>query len=89
MELGRSPTPRTGSGHRGAPRSLGSFVAGYKAAVTTHINTLRDTRGTPIWQRGYYEHIIRTPQDWDSIAVYIATNPQQWQADRENPNAQR
>ncbi|MBR8837421.1 MAG: transposase [Stigonema ocellatum SAG 48.90 = DSM 106950] len=41
------------------PRSLGSLIAGFKMAVTKRINLLRDTPTVPIWQRNYYEHIIR------------------------------
>ena len=41
------------------PRSLGSFIAGFKMVVTKRINVLRHTPSVPIWQRNYYEHIIR------------------------------
>jgi REP element-mobilizing transposase RayT len=40
------------------PKSLGSFVAGFKSIVTERINILRSTPGMPVWQRNYYEHII-------------------------------
>jgi putative transposase len=39
---------------RQKPRSLGSFVGGFKGATTARINTLRGTAGTPVWQRNYY-----------------------------------
>ena len=41
---------------------------------------------SPIWQRNYYEHIIRTEQDFQNIWNYIATNPLKWQEDQLNPS---
>ena len=38
-----------------------------------------------LWQRNYYEHIIRNDTDLNSIREYIATNPLKWEFDRENP----
>lgn len=38
----------------------------FKSTATKHINLLRDTPGTPVWQRNYYEHIIR---DEESLQV--------------------
>jgi hypothetical protein len=42
------------------PRSLGSFVAGFKSAATTRINDHRDMPGVTVWQRNYHDRIIRT-----------------------------
>jgi putative transposase len=39
------------------PRSLASFIAGFKSATTKRINTVREAAGTPVWQRNYYDHI--------------------------------
>lgn len=66
------------------PRSLGSCVAGFKSAVTTRINQIRRTPGQLVWQRNYYEHILRGERDWDAIAAYILTNPNHWDLDNEN-----
>lgn len=38
-----------------------------------------------LWQRNYYEHIIRTETDLNKIREYIKTNPQMWDRDRNNP----
>ena len=38
-----------------------------------------------LWQRNYYEHIIRDENDMARIREYIANNPAQWDTDRENP----
>ena len=67
------------------PRSLGSFVAGFKSAATKRINAIRGTPGLPVWQRNYYEHVIRNEDDLDRVRRYIAENPLRWEEDPENP----
>ena len=57
------------------PKSLGSLVAGYKSKVTSRINALRNTLGETVWQRNYYEHIIRSEKELDDIRLYIQGNP--------------
>jgi len=59
--------------------SLGHIVQSFKAAVSRQV--YRDglvPRGTPVWQRNYYERIIRDQDEWDRIALYIAENPGRW-----------
>ncbi len=65
------------------PKSIGSFVAGFKSIVTKRINLLRSTPGMPVWQRNYYEHIIRDKDDLERIREYIRNNPIQWETDHE------
>ena len=77
--------------HRGAPlhrapRSLGSLIAGFKSTITKRINQDRGTPGAPVWQRNYYEHIIRDEESLNRIRQYIAGNPLRWHLDRENPH---
>ncbi len=69
------------------PGSLGAIIGQFKSLVTKRINALRGTPGAPVWQRNYYEHIIRTEQALDAIRRYIAVNPQRWHLDRYNPRA--
>ena len=71
---------------RRSPRSLGSFVAGFKSAATKRINEIRHTPGLPVWQRNYYEHVIRNEEELNAIQQYIADNPLRWADDRENPD---
>jgi putative transposase len=42
------------------------------------MNALRGTPGIPFWQRAYYDHVVRDPQDLDRIRRYIANNPATW-----------
>ncbi|PSB02986.1 transposase [Merismopedia glauca] len=67
------------------PQSLGSFVAGFKMSVTKRINAIRETPGIPVWQRNYYEHIIRHEKEWHILRQYIANNPQSWELDQLHP----
>jgi REP element-mobilizing transposase RayT len=64
---------------------LGQIVASFKSAVSRI--AYRDgllPGGTPIWQRGYYERIIRDNAEHDRIARYIADNARNWKGDRFN-----
>ena len=64
-------------------------MAGFKSSVTTRINRLRGTPGSPIWQRNYYDVIITTDREYDQIAEYIFTNPLNWLSDLEYPPSAR
>ncbi|MRR09433.1 hypothetical protein EG831_05025 [bacterium] len=79
---GRSPLPAP----RGpSPRSLGSFIAGFKSSVTMRINQHQNTPGHPVWQRNYYEHVVRNGRSYDTIKRYVLENPLHWGQDAENP----
>ena len=67
---------------RRAPRSLGSFIAGFKASATSR--AVRELNMTGIWQRNYYEHIIRNDRELNNVRWYIVNNPLNWQLDRDN-----
>ena len=69
------------------PGSLGAIIRAFKSIVTKRINTLRGTPGASVWQRNYYEHIIRTERALNMIRRYIVENPLRWHIDRYNPNA--
>ena len=71
--------------HGPKPKSLGALIAGFKSSVTTRINTLRGTPDTPVWQRNYYDHIIRNDRAYDAVEKYIQDNPIRWATDKENP----
>ena len=69
--------------------SLSEIVRGFKSFSARRINTLRHTEGIPVWQRNYYEHIIRNEPEMDRISRYIESNPLRWADDGENPNRVR
>ena len=86
-----SNTPKVGA-HCSAPlqrkpQTLGSLIAGFKSTCTKQINILRCTPGAPVWQRNYYDHIIRNESEWERIRQYIARNPALWDEDEDNPEA--
>lgn len=64
--------------------SIPTIVRAFKSAVTKRINDLRATPGIPIWQRNYYEHIIRNEKEFQEIESYILNNPLNWLSDEEN-----
>ena len=73
-------------GGRSAPtrlaNSLGSIIAGFKSTVTKQINTIRQSHGEKVWQRNYYEHIVRTDESLNHLREYIHYNPALWAQDQ-------
>ena len=69
--------------HGVKPKSIGAIVGSFKSAVSKRI--AREHNATGIWQRNYYEHVIRNHEDWDRIHWYIESNPSVWAEDEENP----
>ncbi len=66
---------------------LPEVVRAFKTFSSRRINALRGTPGVPVWQRNYYEHVVRSEEALKRIREYIATNPLRWALDRENPDA--
>lgn len=71
------------------PGSLGAIVRSFKAASARRINFSSGTPGATIWQRNYYEHVVRDESELQRVREYIVNNPAQWAEDEENPNAVR
>ena len=63
----------------GTSRTIGSMVRGFKIGVTRWFRANTDIHA--VWQRNYYEHIIRNEDAYLKIAEYIQTNPQRWETD--------
>ena len=62
------------------------LVVGYfKMNSAKQINKFLNSPGIPIWQRNYYEHIIRDDQEHNRIHLYIESNIDNWARDNENP----
>jgi len=73
------------------PKSISSFVAGFKSAVISAVDDFIDEQALDIpkynrrnkfWQSNYYDHIIRNQPEYDRIAKYIGDNPQKWDRDK-------
>jgi REP element-mobilizing transposase RayT len=58
-----------------AAGSLGAIIGQFKSITTKRINEIRNTSGARVWQRNYYEHIIRDDADLFAIRQYITGNP--------------
>ncbi len=63
--------------------SIPTMIRLFKSATTKRINMMRGIPGASIWQRNYYEHIIRDEEELNQIREYIAYNPSQWDNDSE------
>ena len=62
------------------------LVVGYfKMNTAKRINKILNSEGIPVWQRNYYEHIIRDDQEHNRIHLYIESNVDNWVNDEENP----
>ena len=82
------------AGTRPAPTSitatLGDIVGAFKSITTDRYIAGVKQHGWPpfnrrVWQRNYYEHVVRDDDELDRIRKYIAANPARWDHDRENP----
>jgi putative transposase len=58
--------------------SLGAVIRSFKSTVSRLSNFQRSSDGQPLWQRNYYEHVIRNEADLDRIRNYILSNPLNW-----------
>lgn len=74
---GASPSP-----------TLFEVIGAFKSISTIKVNKLLRRPGVPLWQRSYYEHIVRTGEDLRKIQRYIFENPLMWSLDPENPNCE-
>ena len=74
--IGRPPVPTGPEGPSQGP--LGAIVRGFKSAATKRINEMRHTPGKPVWQRNYYDRIIRDDQEMQRARRYVRLNPTRW-----------
>ena len=62
---------------------LGVVINRFKAAVTRRARRL-ENGASEVWQRGYYDHVIRNDQDLEAIREYIRANPERWSDDKDS-----
>ena len=75
----------TESQFRSPSQTIGAIVRGFKSAATKQINESRGTPGKPVWQRNYFERVIRDEDELNRIREYIIYNPLKWADEQENP----
>lgn len=64
------------------------IIGWYKMNTAKQINQIRKMPGSKLWQRGYYDHIIRNEESLYRIREYIINNPKKWSLDRFHINVQ-
>ena len=79
-DAARSPKPAP------TPPGIPEIIRGFKTFSARRINRLRQVRGVPVWQRNYYDRIIRNERAMTNIRQYIHNNPASWQTDQLRPN---
>ena len=75
---------------RVAPTGLSDVIGAYKSLTTAEYARRVTADGWPsfpgrLWQRNYYEHVVRNEDDMERIRAYIHDNPLKWEMDSENP----
>jgi putative transposase len=91
-----APTPTAPTGSVGQPavgvygggivptkrKPLGRLIGAFKTVSTRRVNDIRSTPGAKLWQRNYYEHIVRDGRSLRYIREYIGSNPSRWEQER-------
>lgn len=90
---GNADPPLCRGGSRTAPtvfpsrKPIGRLIGAFKTVSTKRVNESRKTPGAQLWQRNYYEYVVRNNDELNNIRQYIMDNPIKWDTDRENPEA--
>ena len=79
-----APTATRTAPTTGKRKPIGRLIGAFKTVTTKHINELRETPGRKLWQRNYWEHIVRNESELNRIREYIRNNPGQWELDSLN-----
>jgi REP-associated tyrosine transposase len=66
------------------PGTIPTIIRSYKSSVTQRVAWMPGRTGRPLWQRNYYEHVVRNEADLNRIRQYILDNPTGWPMDEEN-----
>jgi putative transposase len=64
------------------------LIGAFKTMSTRRVNELRSTPGTKLWQRNYYERVVRDGMSLRYIREYIGSNPSRWEHDRSDGRQQ-
>jgi REP element-mobilizing transposase RayT len=69
-------------------KPLGQLIGAFKTVSTKLIHALPGLKDEVIWQRDFYERVIRSEEELNRARAYILQNPVKWSLDRENPDRQ-
>ena len=82
-------SPLPGSRSKGTDAgSVSAIVQTLKALSTRRVHRLPGRAGLRLWQRGFYDHVVRDEEELNRIRTYIEQNPLRWALDRENPSGE-
>ncbi len=70
-------------------KTLSNIIGAFKTTVATRVNKLRGQIGAPVWQKSFYDRVVRNEQELELIQRYILHNPIKWEEDRDNPVGSR
>jgi len=76
---------RVSQAHGTKRGSLAAIIQNYKSVSSRLVNHARGSSGVSIWQRTYFDHVIRGDEDLARIRKYISENPLRWELDEEDP----
>jgi len=60
-------------------KSVSDIIRGFKTWSARKINEIQSTKGSPVWQRSFYDHVIRDERSLEKIREYIVNNPLKWE----------
>lgn len=64
-----------------SPKSISSFIAGFKSSATKKINEFKETPGARVWQHRFHDSIIKNEKGFFAVRNYIRNNPKNWRED--------
>jgi REP element-mobilizing transposase RayT len=88
-DVGAGLKPAPTDSPRDKRHGLPEIIRAFKTFSSRQINKFRNMPGASVWQRNYYEHVIRRDESLAKIREYIETNPLRWALDKENPAHRR
>jgi len=65
--------------------TLSNIIGAFKTTAATRINKLRGQLGRAVWQKSFYDRIVRNEYELERIQKYVQNNPLKWAEDRDNP----
>ncbi len=85
VRAGLKPAPTAPTATTEKQHGLPEIIRGFKTFSSRRINGFRKSPGRSVWQRNYYERVIRDEKELSRAREYIVNNPMKWELDRENP----